>query len=122
MCPGRDPIVREPMERPGDLQQPGVLDRRIDPVEVFGEVPRPGRRVELRRDPVGRHPRRVGELGIVVVSQDLVEVPRRRAMRVDVRVRVEDRPPRHLLEELAGSIGHGSVVRCHRGRQSRGPQ
>ena len=53
-------------------------------------------------DAVGRHPRRVGEFGIVVVAQDLVEVPRGGPVRVDVRVRVEDRPAAHLVEQLAG--------------------
>ena len=37
-----------------------------------------------------------------MVSEDLVEVARGRPVRVDVRVGVEDRPPRHLLEELTG--------------------
>ena len=84
--------MREAVERPGDLQQPGILDRVVDPVEVCGEVACAAPWVELGGDPIGRHPRRVGELGIVVVAQDLVEVPGRRAMRVDVRMRVEDRP------------------------------
>ena len=98
------------MKRPGDLQQPGILDRGVDPVEILGQVHRPGRRVELGRDPIGRHPRRVGEFGIVVVAQDLIEVPRGGAVRVDVRVGVEDRPARHLLEELAGRRGLLRVV------------
>ena len=55
------------------------------------------------RNGLGGHPGRVGQLGIVVITQDLLEMARGRPVRVDVRVRVEDRPARHLVEELAGS-------------------
>ena len=60
------------------------------------------RGVEIGRDQFGGHSRRVGELGIVVISQDLIEMARGGPVRVDVRVRVVDRPARHLVEELAG--------------------
>ena len=61
-----------------------------------------GVRVERRRNRFGGHPRRVGELSIVVISQDLLEMARGRPVRIDVGVGVEDRPPRHLVEELDG--------------------
>ena len=74
----RDPVVREVVERPGDLEQPGVLDGVVDPVEVARPgCCGPGLRGRARAPTSGRrHPRRVGELGIVVVAEDLVEVPR----------------------------------------------
>ena len=99
---GRDPIVGKTMKRPRDLQQPGILDGRIDAIEVSGEILDASRRVEVGRDQLGGHSGRMGELGVVVISQDLIEMARGRPARIDVGVRVVDRPARHLVEEFAG--------------------
>ena len=50
----------------------------------------------------GRHAGRVGQLCIVVVAQNFVEVPGRRSVWVNMRVRVENRPAQHFLVQIAG--------------------
>jgi hypothetical protein len=44
-----------------------------------------------------------------MVSEEFIEVPRRGTVRVDMRMRVENRPTHHLLEELAGRPVYGSI-------------
>jgi hypothetical protein len=39
---GVDPVAFEAVEGPGDFEEPGILDRVVDPVEVPGEVAGPG--------------------------------------------------------------------------------
>ena len=51
---GRDPIVGKSMKRPRDLQQPGILDRRIDAIEIFDEVLARGSRGRARARPARR--------------------------------------------------------------------
>ena len=98
-----DPVVRELVECPGDFQQPRILDGRIDAIEILDDGGGPGVLVERRRNGIRGHPGGVGQLGIVVIPEDLLEMARGRPVGVDVGVRVEDRPPRHLGEELAGT-------------------
>ena len=86
------------MERPGDFQQPRILDGRIDAIEIFDDAGGACVGVERGRNGFGGHPGRVGQFGIVVIAEDLLEMARGRPVRVDVRVRVEDRPPRDLGE------------------------
>ena len=114
-----DPVVRELVERPGDFQQPRILDGRIDAIEILDDARRPARPGRGRAKRLRGHPGRVGQLGIVVITEDLLEMARGRPVRVDVGVGVEDRPPRHLGEELAGSgleaswVVHDSKAKVH---------
>ena len=74
-------------------------------------------------DQIGRHPRRVGELGIVVISQNLIEVAGGRAMRINMRMRVEDRPARQFVEQLFRlrvKWSHHAAGERHRERLERG--
>ena len=43
----------------------------------------------------------MGELGVVVVTQDLIEMTRGGPAGIDVGVRVVNRPPRDFGEEVA---------------------
>ena len=97
---GGDGFVGESVKRAGDLDEPGVLLGVVEPVEVFRQVTDADERVNSGSNQFGRHAGRVGEFGIVVITQDLIDPSRRRAVGVDVRVRVEDGPGRHLVEEL----------------------
>ncbi len=92
----------EAVEGAGDLDEPGILDGVVEPVEEAGEVLDAGLAGHVGSDQLGGHPRGVGQLGIVVVAEDLVEVAGRGSVRVDVRVGVEDRPAGDLVEQLAG--------------------
>ncbi len=81
---GINAIVGKTVEGLDDFQQPGELDRVIDPVEKLGQVERSCPRIEVRTDLLSRHPGGVCEFGIVMVSQNLVEVASRRTMRVNM--------------------------------------
>ena len=98
---GIDPVVCENVKRPCNLHQPGVLDRVIDPLEILGQVERPCPRIEARTHPIGRHPGGVGELGIVMVSQNLIQVAGSRTMRVNMRMGIKDRPACQLVEQFS---------------------
>src|SRR5262249_34560637 len=50
------------------------------------------------------HPGGVGELGVIVVTQDVVEVARGGAVRVDVRVRVEQRDAADLRVQVLSKL------------------
>ena len=102
---GSDLVVGEAVEGPGDLDQPGVLDRVVDALEVSGQVLRPGPRIEIGADLGRRHPRGVGELGIVMVPEDLIEVACGGPVGVDVRMGVEDRPAGHLARTVPARPG-----------------
>ena len=104
----RQPVVREAEERLGHFDEPTVLDRVLQrphaghqPADLFlGGKPR-------LFDLLLRHPGRVGQLGVVVIAQDVGQRRGSRLQRVDVRVRIDQDERIELVEQpLAKSLGH----------------
>ena len=94
------PLVAQ--EGLGNFRKPLILDRVIEPVQMFHNIPDPLGPSDRGKNLAGRHAGRVGQLCIVVVAQNFVEVPGRRSVWVNMRVRVENRPAQHFLVQIAG--------------------
>ncbi len=87
----RDALALEAEEGASNVEEPGILHRVIDAVEVLQQDADALARVDAGGKAGLRHAGGVGELGVVVVAEDVVEAARGRAVRVDVRMRVDQR-------------------------------
>src|SRR5205823_4922599 len=85
----RDAFALEAEERPGDVEEPTVLHRVVDTVEMFQKRPHPVPRFDVRSEARLRHPGGMSKLSVVVVVEDVVETASGGVMRVDVRMRVD---------------------------------
>ena len=76
-------------ESAGNLDEPLVLDRVVELRHVVQNGADAFPRLHLRRQSGVIHARRMGQLRVVVVSQDVVEAAGGWAARIDVRVGID---------------------------------
>jgi hypothetical protein len=85
-----DAVTREAEELAGNLDEPGVLHRVVQPAHVAEDGADAVARRRLAAQRLVAHPGRVRQLRVVVVAEDVVERLGSGGERVDVRVRINE--------------------------------
>ena len=101
-----------PKKRPRDLDEPGVLDRVVEAVAELEDRPAAFARIDLGRQRLVTHAAGVRELGVVVVTQEVIEAAGGRASRVDVRMRVERSGCLAISPVSNECVNESSVIGC----------
>ena len=68
------------------------------------------RGARLGGDPISRHPRGVRQLGVIMVAEHFVEVPRRGAVGIDVGMGIVDRPARTSSSNNSRAVGSAGTI------------
>lgn len=87
----REPLAVETEELPQHLDQPTVLDRVLQRLQVLDQAPHflAWRKLRLL-DRLAGEAGRMSQLRVVVIAEHVGERGRRRRERVDVRMRIDD--------------------------------
>ncbi len=104
-----DRVGLEAEENLGHFQQPARLDRVFDRAQVFDQATDLLLRVQAWLfDPRTRHAGRMGQLGVVVIAQNVGQSRRSRRVRVDVRVRIDQLDGVQSVKQACTKLsGHG---------------
>ncbi len=86
---GVDALALKAEEGAGNLQKPAVLCRVVEAIHVGEDGADALARLNIGGERRLVHAGGVGQFGVVVIAQNVVERARRRTVRVDVRVRIE---------------------------------
>ena len=108
----RDVVVREPKERLRNVDEPAVLNRVLQRLEMRDQSPHFFARIEIRHfDVLLGHAGRVGQFRVVVIAQDVRQRAGCRLMRIDVRMRIDQHDRIEFVEQpLPQRLRHATLL------------